>query len=122
MTGADETGGSGLDKLEYRLDGGAWTAYTQPVVVTAVGAHTLEHRATDKAGNVGAVGSVQFTIAEPNPGQSVEEDVVLGGDVPSVLALTIGTVPTFGTFTPGVTRDYTASTTATATSGRKRRT
>ena len=25
VTGADEAGGSGLDKLEYRLDGGAWT-------------------------------------------------------------------------------------------------
>ncbi len=113
VTGADETGGSGLDKLEYRLDGGAWTPYTTPVVVTAVGAHTLEHRATDKAGNVGTVGSVSFTIAaEPAPGTPV----VIGGDVPSVLALTIGSPPSFGAFTPGVTRDYTASTTAVVTS------
>ncbi len=116
VTGADEAGGSGVDKLEYRLDGGAWTTYSSPVTVSEAGPHTLEHRATDKAGNVGAVGSVQFTIAEPNPGQSVDEDVVLGGDVPGVLALTIGAVPSFGTFTPGVTREYTASTTATVTS------
>ena len=113
VTGADEAGGSGLDKLEYRLDGGAWTTYTQPVVVSAVGPHTLEHRATDKAGNVGTVGSVAFTIAaEPAPGTPV----VIGGDVPGVLALTIGSPPSFGTFTPGVTRDYTASTTVGVTS------
>jgi PKD repeat protein/glucose/arabinose dehydrogenase len=116
VTGADEAGGSGLDKLEYRLDGGAWTAYTAPVVVSAVGPHTLEHRATDKAGNVGTVGSVQFTIAPPTSGEEVEEDVEVVGSVPGVLALSLGTPASFGTFTPGVTRDYTASTTAQITS------
>ncbi len=35
-----------------------------------------------------------------------------GGTVPATLALTLGTPATFGAFTPGVARDYTASTTA----------
>ena len=73
LTGADNDGGSGLDKLEYRLDGGAWTTYSTPVTVSATGQHTLEHRATDKAGNVGAVGSVSFTI-QPAGGGGDQED------------------------------------------------
>ena len=35
-----------------------------------------------------------------------------GGTVPATLALTLGAPPTFGAFTPGVDRTYTASTTA----------
>ena len=38
----------------------------------------------------------------------------VGADVPLVLALTLGTPAAFGTFTPGLDKDYTASTTARA--------
>jgi uncharacterized protein (TIGR03118 family) len=41
----------------------------------------------------------------PNPGQA-------GGTVPATLSLTLGTPAAFGPFTPGVGKDYTASTTA----------
>jgi sucrose-6-phosphate hydrolase SacC (GH32 family) len=40
----------------------------------------------------------------------------VGGTVPSTLALTLGPAAAFGAFTPGVAKDYTASTTATVTS------
>ena len=40
----------------------------------------------------------------------------VGGDVPATLSLTLGTPASFGSFTPGVARDYTASTTATVVS------
>jgi cytochrome c len=60
LEGADA--GSGLAGLEYRLDEGEWTAYTGPVTVTAPGDHTLEHRATDVAGNVGQIGTETFTV------------------------------------------------------------
>src|SRR3954452_2480699 len=40
----------------------------------------------------------------------------VGGDVPATLALTLGPAPSFGTLTPGVTKDYSASTTANVTS------
>ena len=36
--------------------------------------------------------------------------------MPATLALTLGAVPTFGAFTPAVTRDYLATTTATVVS------
>ena len=40
----------------------------------------------------------------------------VGGTVPATLALPLGAPASFGAFTPGVTREYTASTTATVTS------
>jgi predicted dienelactone hydrolase len=40
----------------------------------------------------------------------------VGGTVPATLALTLGPAPSFGAFTPGVERTYTASGTATVTS------
>jgi beta-glucosidase len=40
----------------------------------------------------------------------------VGGTVPATLAVTLGSAPSFGAFTPGVDHTYTASTTATVTS------
>ena len=45
----------------------------------------------------------------PNPSEA-------GGTVPATLSLTLGTPAGFGAFTPGVAKDYTASTTATVIS------
>ena len=36
----------------------------------------------------------------------------VGGTVPATLALTLGAPATFGAFTPGVAKEYTATTTA----------
>jgi PKD repeat protein/type 1 glutamine amidotransferase len=41
-----------------------------------------------------------------------QPEAPVGGTVPATLSLTLGTPATFGSFTPGVARDYTASTTA----------
>jgi carboxypeptidase T len=40
----------------------------------------------------------------------------VGGTVPATLALTLGTPATFGAFTPGIAKDYSAATTATVIS------
>src|SRR3954468_13228185 len=40
----------------------------------------------------------------------------VGGGVPATLELTLGPAPSFGAFTPGATKDYTSTTTATVTS------
>jgi hypothetical protein len=45
-----------------------------------------------------------------------EEPAPVGGTVPATLALTLGAPAQFGAFTPGVAREYTASTTATVVS------
>ncbi|UJW33856.1 copper-binding protein [Saccharothrix sp. AJ9571] len=74
LTATDE--GSGVDKVEYQLDGGAWTAYTAPVVVSTPGAHMLHHRATDKAGNASEEGMSSFTVVEAGPGEDTTPPVV----------------------------------------------
>ena len=43
----------------------------------------------------------------------------VGGTVPATLALTMGPAASFGAFTPGVAKDYTATTTATVISHRR---
>lgn len=58
--------GSGVDRIEYAIgDDGAWQPYTAPVVIDQVGAHTVRYRALDRAGNVSAEKSVQFTVVAP---------------------------------------------------------
>jgi len=53
---------SGVDSVEYQLDGGVWQTYSAPVAVTTLGAHTVRYRATDVAGNTSAEGSTTFTV------------------------------------------------------------
>jgi hypothetical protein len=55
---------SGVQSIQYALDGGTLQTYTTPVVVSAVGAHTVRYRATDVAGNTSPDGTVTFTVAE----------------------------------------------------------
>ncbi|MCK8432822.1 DUF1080 domain-containing protein [Streptomyces sp. D2-8] len=63
---ATDEGGSGVDRIEYALgDAGAWQPYTTPVVVDQVGSHKVRYRAFDKAGNVSAERSAEFTVVAP---------------------------------------------------------
>ncbi|MEW2313694.1 OmpL47-type beta-barrel domain-containing protein [Streptomyces bauhiniae] len=58
--------GSGVNTIEYALGSdGAWQPYTAPVMVHAVGSHTVRYRATDKAGNAAAEKSVAFKVVAP---------------------------------------------------------
>jgi hypothetical protein len=51
-----DAGGSGLSRVEYRLDGGGWITYAVPTTLSAAaGSHTIDYRATDLAGNVEAL-------------------------------------------------------------------
>jgi hypothetical protein len=68
----------------------------------------LQWIATDFKGNVSAVRSQVL-------GQT-ETTGTVGGSVPATLALTMGAPAQFGAFTPGVAKDYTASTSANVTS------
>ncbi|MDR7276766.1 OmpL47-type beta-barrel domain-containing protein [Catenuloplanes atrovinosus] len=74
VTAAD-TGGSGVGTIEYQVDDTSWTAYTAPVAVTALGDHSVQFRATDRAGNTSATGSVQFTVVAPEPDEDVTPPV-----------------------------------------------
>ena len=70
--------GSGPATTEYRLDGGAWTAYAGGLAVAAAGRHTLEYRSTDRAGNVEAVRSVRMDI----DGTAPTTGVLINGAAP----------------------------------------
>ena len=52
LAASDNEGGSGVEATEYRVDGGAWTAYTQPFTVAGDGRHTVDYRSTDGDGNL----------------------------------------------------------------------
>jgi len=76
---------SEVASIEYALDAGAWTAYTTPVVVSGLGAHTVKARATDTAGNRSAEKSVAFTVVSSGGGEACEvpdtrATVVIDGD------------------------------------------
>ncbi|WP_083949939.1 ThuA domain-containing protein [Herbidospora yilanensis] len=59
--------GSGVEKTEFQLDGGAWTTYVEPVVVTGDGPHTLNYRSVDKAGNVETAKSLALKVDATTP-------------------------------------------------------
>ena len=74
--------------------------------VFAVGTTTVTCTATDASGNT-ASATFHVTVTWTTSGSG---DV--GGTVPATLGLTLGTPASFGAFTPGMARDYTAQMTA----------
>jgi hypothetical protein len=59
--------GSGVAKVEWSLDGGAWTPYSSPVDITGDGTHELLYRATDAAGNEETLKSAIVKIDSVRP-------------------------------------------------------
>ncbi|WP_326719398.1 DUF1080 domain-containing protein [Streptomyces sp. NBC_00243] len=86
---ATDAGGSGVAAIEYSLDAGPYLAYTAPVLVDRVGAHTVAYRARDKAGNTSEPRTVSFTVAPgggvpaPNCPEFDERLTVIVGTVDS---------------------------------------
>ncbi|MEV5904568.1 family 16 glycoside hydrolase, partial [Streptomyces sp. NPDC052127] len=85
---ATDEHGSGVDRIEYSLDGGPYIAYTIPVVVDRAGPHTLAYRATDKAGNTSTARTVTFTVVSsqvpaPNCPEYDERLTVIVGTIDS---------------------------------------
>lgn len=60
---------SGIDALEYRLNGGAWSAYSSPFNISGQpdGLYPVEHRARDRAGNTGPVNTVNIALDNTAP-------------------------------------------------------
>jgi PKD repeat protein len=59
--------GSGARTTEYRIDGGDWAAYEEPVTVEDAGVHVLEYRSSDVAGNTEAVRSLRVKVDKTPP-------------------------------------------------------
>ncbi|NIJ12384.1 plastocyanin [Saccharomonospora amisosensis] len=67
--------GSGVASVEYEIDDTGFQPYTGPVTVDRVGDHSVQYRATDNAGNTSPTGSVQFSVVEPDPGDTTPPEV-----------------------------------------------
>ena len=85
---ATDAHGSGVEAIEYSLDGGPYLAYTAPVVVDRAGAHTVAYRARDKAGNTSDARTANFTVVSggvpaPNCSEYDERLTVIVGTVDS---------------------------------------
>jgi hypothetical protein len=70
------------------------------------GAYTIKWIAVDIKGNVSEVKSQRLLVAAD------DEQGDVGGNVPATLSLSLGAPASFGSFIPGVTNTYTASTSA----------
>jgi PKD repeat protein len=95
----DDAGGTGVAKVEYKLDGAAgWTTYAAPFTIGAEGRHTVSFRATDEAGNVEDAKSVEVVIdltapttsAALNPAQPDKKSGVYKQPVQITLTATDG--------------------------------
>jgi Pro-kumamolisin, activation domain/Bacterial Ig-like domain (group 3) len=61
---ATDTGGSGVAKTLYQLNGGSWILYSGAFNVTQIGANTVNFYSSDNAGNVEKTKTVTFGISE----------------------------------------------------------
>ncbi len=57
---ADDGWGTGVERTEYRVNGGAWRTYDEPVKVDGNGQRVIEFRSIDGNGNVEQTRSVSF--------------------------------------------------------------
>ena len=97
---ADEAGGSGMASCVGSSPSGG------NLPTGTAGMQVLTITATDNVGNV-TVKTVNYRVLD-----AVNTPGTVGGTVPATLSLSLGAAPTFGAFTPGVDRVYTASTSA----------
>ncbi|NIK68708.1 Ig-like domain-containing protein [Paenibacillus sp. BK720] len=65
-----DTGGSGVNRTEYRLTGASnlnWSTYNGPILIGADGQTTVEARTVDNAGNIGTSSTVNVKVDKSQP-------------------------------------------------------
>jgi murein DD-endopeptidase MepM/ murein hydrolase activator NlpD len=58
---------SGIDRIEYRINGGSWQVYSSSFIISSEGVTTVEARTIDKAGNSSSISSKQTFIDRTAP-------------------------------------------------------
>jgi predicted alpha-1,2-mannosidase len=99
LSGIDGTPSCTVDGAPLAVDPATWTA-----TVPAGSSHAVTCTATNRFGTSASASDTTWP------------STTVGGTVPATLSLTLGGPASFGAFTPGIDRTYTASTTATVTS------
>lgn len=64
---AQDEGGSGLERTEYRINGGEWLAYASPILLTEDGKYVIEYRSWDRAGNSETEKTLYINIDRGSP-------------------------------------------------------
>ncbi|MGG6309535.1 DUF6359 domain-containing protein [Paenibacillus macerans] len=59
---AEDEGGSGLNRTEYRVNGGEWISFAAPLVLSADGKYAIEYRSVDQAGNLEAAKTLYVNV------------------------------------------------------------
>ena len=63
----DEADGSGVERIQYRINGGPGRSYTGPVAITDEGELNIEYRAYDRAGNPSTFKSIKAKVDATAP-------------------------------------------------------
>ena len=104
-------------RLTTNVSGTGWNAYLKNALATAKFGETVSVPVYVEKGT-GAASITLTATSESDPSKSSTQictfgaDSTVGGSVPATLALTMGAPVSFGGFTPGLGKDYFASTTA----------
>lgn len=61
----DDTGGSGVAKVEYSFDGLSWLTYSEPFTINTKGVTTIYYKSIDNADNVETIKTVTIKIDTP---------------------------------------------------------
>ncbi|WP_234320242.1 OmpL47-type beta-barrel domain-containing protein [Streptomyces sp. SBT349] len=67
--------GSGVEAIEYAVDGGEFAPYEAPIVLNTVGEHSVVYRATDVAGNVSEDQTTTVAVVEPSGDDTTPPEV-----------------------------------------------
>ena len=69
---ASDGAGSGVNRIEYRVNGGAWTTYTDPFTISGPdGTYVIEYRSVDNLGNEETPKSVTVILDATPPAISI---------------------------------------------------
>jgi M6 family metalloprotease-like protein len=111
---------SDIYRLSATASGTGWEAHLKNALATAKFGETIEVPVyVVKGAGAGQVTLTATSESDPSKTMSATcapADGNVGGTVPATLSLTMGAPASFGAFTPGLQKDYFASTTATVTS------
>ncbi len=102
--------GAGKDAVLDPATGRLKALHSGDVTVRVTNDSMREYTGPDSLAPIVAESTIHLQVTH------VGADAPVGGTVPATLALTLGAPTSFGAFTPGVAKDYTASTTASVTS------
>jgi M6 family metalloprotease-like protein len=111
---------SDIYRLKVSATGAGWNAYLKNEFASAEFGQSVDVPVYVEKGT--GAGSITLTAtSESDPSKTATQictfgDSTVGGAVPATLALTLGAPASFGGFTPGLGKDYYASTTATVVS------